>query len=190
MADQAVAKKRWYVIHVYSNQEKKVGEAIDQLKKACANETDPVSVNINHKIGEVLVPTEKQFEIKNGQRRTVEKLIFQGYVFIEMDLDKEVWFEVRKQIPTVARLISSGDKPRPIALSEVNRIKQRMVAESPKHKIDYRPGDVIKIVDGPFRDQEGSVAEVDNQKGKLKVLINVFGRETPMELDALQVKRP
>ena len=182
--------KRWYVIHVYSGHEKKVGRAIDQLKTACQNETDSVSQRINAKVGEVLVPTEKQFEIKNGRRRTVEKLIFQGYVFIELELDDEVWFEIRRKIPTVTRLISSGQQPIPIDGDQIEKIKRRMRAELPKYQIDYRPGDVVKIVDGPFRDQEGSVSEVDTQKGKLKVLINVFGRETPMELDALQVRRP
>lgn len=182
--------KRWYIIHVYSGHEKKVGRAIDQLKSACADETDPVSKRINTKVGEVLVPTEKRFEIKNGRRRTVERLIFQGYVFIELDMDPEVWFEIRRKIPTVTRLISSGREPIPIDGEQIDKIKRRMRAEMPKYQIDYRPGDIVKIIDGPFRDQEGAISEVDSQKGKLKVLINLFGRETPTELDALQVRRP
>ena len=184
------AIKRWYIIHVYSGHERKVAEGIDDFKKASSRRDDPLSQRVSQKIGEVLVPTEKQFEIQNGQRRTVEKLIFQGYVFIEMEMDRDVWFEVRRNISTVARLISSGEQPIPIELAEIEKIRRRMAADLPKHKIDYREGDVIKIIDGPFRDQEGSVAEVDSQKGKLKVLINVFGRETPMEIDALQVRRP
>ena len=176
----ATAAKQWYIIRAYSGHEDKVAEEIKQRID---------NLNLTGKVGEILVPKEKQVELKNGQRRVVEKRIFQGYVMIEMELTDDVWFTIRNT-PSVSGFVGTDGKPVPVENWEVDQIKKRMQAGEPKHKIDYRPGDVVLVTDGPFRDHEGSIADVDPEKGKIKVLINVFGRETPMELDALQVKRP
>lgn len=168
---------RWYAIHTYSAYEEKVAE---EIKQRASN------LGIENKIVDVLVPKEKQIELKNGKRRIVAKRIFQGYVLVRMQLDKEAWFTVRNT-PNVTGFVGDGSNPTPIEDSEIEKILRRMEIDQPKHKINYRIGDIVRIVDGPFRDQEGSVLEIDPQKGKLKVSINAFGRETPMELDALQV---
>ncbi len=173
-------KKQWYAIHTYSGYEEQVREAITQRAE---------SLDMKDKIMKILVPKEKQIEIKNGKRRVVEKRIFQGYVLIQMKLTEDAWFIVRNT-PNVTGFVGSGSDPTPLSKDEVEKILRRMGVDQPKHKIDYKPGDVVQIIDGPFRDQEGSVSEVDPQKGKIKVLVNMFGRETPVELDSLQVKRP
>ena len=172
--------KQWYVIHTYSGYEEKVAAA---LRERAA------SLEISNQILEVLVPKEKQIEIKNGKRRIVEKRIFQGYVLVHMKLSEEAWFVVRNT-PNVTGFVDSGSGPTPISQAEIDKIMKRMGVDQPKHKIDYKVGDVVQVIDGPFRDQEGAVSEVDSQKGKIKVLVNMFGRETPVELDSLQVKRP
>ena len=174
------SSKQWYAIHTYSAYEEKVAEAIRQRAD---------SLDMKDKIITVLVPKEKQIEIKNGKRRVVEKRIFQGYVLVQMKLTEDAWYIVRNT-PNVTGFVGSGADPTPIDKDEIEKIMKRMGVEQPKHKIDFKPGDVVQIVDGPFRDQEGSVSEVDPQKGKIKVLVNMFGRETPVELDSLQVKRP
>lgn len=172
--------KQWYAIHTYSAYEEKVAEAIRQRSD---------SLDMKDKILQVIVPKEKQIEIKNGKRRVVEKRIFQGYVLVQLKMSEDAWFIVRNT-PNVTGFVGSGSDPTPIEEAEVEKIMKRMGVEQPKHKIDFKPGDVVKIIDGPFRDQDGSVSEVDAQKGKIKVLVNMFGRETPVELDSLQVKRP
>ena len=170
-------QQRWYAIHTYSAYEEKVAE---ELRQRVSN------LGIESKITDVLVPKEKQIELKNGKRRIVAKRIFQGYVLVKMSLDKEAWFTVRNT-PNVTGFVGDGSNPTPIEDAEIDKILRRMEVEQPKHKINYQIGDIVKIVDGPFRDQEGLVSEIDLHKGKLKVLISAFGRETPMELDALQV---
>ena len=172
--------KNWYAIHTYSAYEEKVATAIRERAAA---------LKLQDKILQVLVPKEKQIEIKNGKRRVVEKRIFQGYVLVQMKLSEESWFVVRNT-PNVTGFVNSGDDPASISQAEIDKIMKRMGVDQPKHKIDYKVGSVVRIIDGPFRDQEGSVSEVDSQKGKIKVLVNMFGRETPVELDSLQVKQP
>lgn len=174
------SSKQWYAIHTYSAYEEKVAEAIRQRAD---------SLDMKDKIIEVLVPKEKQIEIKNGKRRVVEKRIFQGYVLVQMKLTEDAWYIVRNT-PNVTGFVGSGADPTPVSKDEIEKIMKRMGVEQPKHNIDFNPGDVVQIIDGPFRDQEGSVSEVDAQKGKIKVLVSMFGRETPVELDSLQVKRP
>jgi transcriptional antiterminator NusG len=140
------------------------------------------------KIFQVLVPKEKMIEIKNGKRRVVEKRIFQGYVLVEIKMSEDAWYIVRNT-PGVTGFVGSGTEPTPIANDEIEKIQKRMGLEQPKHKIDFRLGDVVSIIDGPFKGFDGAINEIDAQKGKLKVLVNMFGRETPVELDSLQVKR-
>lgn len=171
--------KQWYAIHTYSGYEEKVAESIRQRAD---------SLDMKDKIYEVLVPKEKMIEIKNGKRKVVEKRIFQGYVLVHMKLSEDAWYIVRNT-PSVTGFVGSGTDPTPVSLEEMEKIQKRMGLEQPKYKIDYTVGEVVNITDGPFKGFDGSVSEIDAQKGKLKVLVNMFGRETPVELDSLQVKR-
>lgn len=173
------ATKQWYAIHTYSGYEEKVAESIRQRAD---------SLDMKDKIFQVLVPKEKMIEIKNGKRRVVEKRIFQGYVLVEIKMSEDAWYIVRNT-PGVTGFVGSGTEPTPISKDEIEKIQKRMGLEQPKHKMDFRLGEVVSIVDGPFKGFDGAINEIDSQKGKLKVLVNMFGRETPVELDSLQVKR-
>ncbi len=171
--------KQWYAIHTYSGYEEKVAESIRQRAD---------SLDMADKIFQVLVPKEKMIEVKNGKRKVVEKRIFQGYVLVQMKLSEDAWYIVRNT-PSVTGFVGSGTEPTPIDTEEIEKIMKRMGRAEPKHKIDYNIGEVVNITDGPFKGFDGSINEIDLQKGKLKVLVNMFGRETPVELDSLQVKR-
>jgi transcriptional antiterminator NusG len=171
--------KQWYAIHTYSGYEEKVAESIRQRAE---------SLDMKDKIYQALVPKEKMIEIKNGKRKVVEKRIFQGYVLVQMKMSEDAWYIVRNT-PSVTGFVGSGTEPTPLGPDEVEKIQKRMGLEQPKHKIDYRLGEVVNIIDGPFKGFDGTVSEIDAAKGKLKVLVNMFGRETPVELDSLQVKR-
>lgn len=140
------------------------------------------------KIIQVLVPKEKMIEVKNGKRKVVEKRIFQGYVLVQMKMSEDAWYIVRNT-PSVTGFVGSGSEPTPVDDAEIEKIQKRMGREEPKHKIDFKLGEVVNITDGPFKGFDGAVSEVDPVKGKLKVLVNMFGRETPVELDSLQVKK-
>jgi transcription termination/antitermination protein NusG len=172
--------KQWYAIHTYSGYEEKVAESIRQRAE---------SLDMKDKIYQVLVPKEKMIEIKNGKRKVVEKRIFQGYVMVQMKLSEDAWYIVRNT-PSVTGFVGTGTEPSPVSNDEIEKIMKRMGRDTPKHKIDYAIGDVVNIIDGPFKGFDGAVNEIDPAKGKLKVLVNMFGRETPVELDSLQVKRP
>lgn len=171
--------KHWYAIHTYSGYEEKVSESIHQRVD---------SVDMADKIFDVMVPKEKQIEIKNGKRRVVEKKIFQGYVLVEMKMSEDAWYIIRNT-PGVTGFVGSGTTPTPVSDDEMSKIKKRMGVEEPKHKIDFAVGEVVSIVDGPFKGFDGAINEIDTQKGKIKVLVSMFGRDTPVELDALQVKK-
>jgi transcriptional antiterminator NusG len=173
------SQKAWYAIHTYSGYEEKVAESIRQRAD---------SLDMKDKIFQVLVPKEKMIEIKNGKRRVVEKRIFQGYVLVQMKLSEDAWYIVRNT-PSVTGFVGSGTEPSPVSTEEIEKIQKRMGLEQPKHKIDFAIGEVVNIIDGPFKGFDGAINEIDAQKGKLKVLVNMFGRETPVELDSLQVKR-
>lgn len=171
--------KYWYAIHTYSGYEEKVAESIRQR----AN-----SLDMKDKIYNVLVPKEKQIEIKNGKRKVVEKRIFQGYVLVEMKLTEDAWYIVRNT-PNVTGFVGTGTEPTPVSKDEMDKIHKRMGIEQPKYKMDFKEGEIVSITDGPFKGFDGAINEIDQAKGKLKVLVNMFGRETPVELDSLQVKR-
>ena len=171
--------RKWYAIHTYSGYEEKVADSIRQRINA---------VDMADKIFDVMVPKEKQIEIKNGKRKVVEKKIFQGYALVEMKLTDETWYIVRNT-PGVTGFVGSGTEPTPVSDSEINKIKKRMGVEDPKHNINFAVGEVVSIVDGPFKGFDGSINEIDTAKGKIKVLVSMFGRDTPVELDALQVKK-
>lgn len=171
--------RQWYAIHTYSGYEEKVAESIQQRVE---------SVDMADKIFAVLVPKEKQIEIKNGKRKIVEKKIFQGYVLVEMKMTEDAWYIIRNT-PGVTGFVGSGTEPTPVSDAEIAKIKKRMGVEDPKYQINFSEGEVVSIVDGPFKGFEGAVAEIDAVKGKLKVMVSMFGRDTPVELDALQVSK-
>ncbi|MCL5112991.1 MAG: transcription termination/antitermination protein NusG [Patescibacteria group bacterium] len=171
--------KKWYAIHTYSGYEEKVAESIRQR----AN-----SLDMKDKIFDVLVPKEKMIEIRNGKRKIVEKKIFQGYVLVLMKISDDSWYIVRNT-PSVTGFVGSGTEPSPIEPEEIEKIQKRMGLEQPKHKMDFIVGEVVNIIDGPFKGFDGTINDVDLQKGKLKILVSMFGRETPVELDSLQVKK-
>lgn len=171
--------RQWYAIHTYSGYEDKVADSILQRIKA---------VDMADKIFDAMVPKEKQIEIKNGKRKVVEKKIFQGYALVEMKLTDETWYIIRNT-PGVTGFVGTGTEPTPVSEGEITKIKRRMGVEDPKHFIDFKPGEVISITDGPFKGFDGSVSEIDSQKGKIKVMVSMFGRDTSVELDALQVRK-
>ena len=171
--------RQWYAIHTYSGYEEKVAESIGQRVE---------SVDMADKIFAVIVPKEKMIEIKNGKRKVVEKKIFQGYVLVEMKMTEDAWYIVRNT-PGVTGFVGTGTDPTPVSEDEIRKIKKRMGVEEPKHHIDFSVSEVVNITDGPFKSFDGVISEIDPQKGRIKVMVNMFGRETPVELDALQVKK-
>ncbi len=171
--------RQWYAIHTYSGYEEKVAESILQRINA---------VDMADKIFDCVVPKEKQIQIKNGKRKIVDVKIFQGYVLVEMRLTDETWYIVRNT-PGVTGFVGSDNTPTPVSDQEMKKIKKRMGVEEPKHQINFSEGEVVSITDGPFKGFDGSIAEIDATKGKIKVMVSMFGRDTPVELDALQVKK-
>src|SRR3990167_4897306 len=172
-------ERGWYVIHTYSGYEEQVAENLKQRVE---------SLGMEEKIFQVLVPKEKQIEIKNGKRRTIEKRIFPGYVLVEMIVTDDSWYIVRNT-PNVTGFIGLGVRPTPMMPEEIDRIKKRMGVEEPKYKIEFKKGDLVRITDGPLKGFEAKVTDIDEDKGKIKVLVSMFGRETPVSLDFLQVKK-
>ncbi len=172
-------KKGWYVIHTYSGFEDQVAGSLRQRIE---------STGMKDTIFSVVVPTEKQIEVKNGKRQVVEKKIFPGYVLVEMVVTDESWYIVRNT-PNVTGFVGFGVRPAPMSEEEINRIKKRMSIKEPKHKIEFKIDDLVRIIDGPLKGFEGKVAEIDEDKGKVKVSVNMFGRETPVNIDFLQAKK-
>jgi transcriptional antiterminator NusG len=184
MTETAVAadssEARWYVVHAYSGHEEKVKTNL--LKRV-------ESMDMHDKIFEVLVPTEEVMEIKDGQRRRVSKRIYPGYILVNMIMTDESWYVVRNT-PGVTSFVGSGNKPVPLAENEVRGIQRQAKTEaSTKVSVEYQVDENVRVIDGPFTDFHGKVTEINAEKGKLKVLVNMFGRETPVELDLLQVER-
>lgn len=169
----------WYVIHTYAGYEDQVAE---NLKQRVTN------LKLQDYIFEVIVPKEKQVEIKNGKRRTVEKRSFPGYVFVNMVVTDESWYVVRNT-PSVTGFLGSGIRPTPIPESEITAIKAKIAKDEPEHTVDLHKDDLVRISDGPLKGYEGKITEVDPEKGKIKVSVSMFGRETPVNLDFLQVKK-
>jgi len=172
-------QKNWYVIHTYSGYEDAVAKNLKQRAE---------SLDMEDKIFNVLVPKEKKIKIKSGKRKTVEEKIYPGYVLVEMIVTDDSWYVVRNT-PNVTGFVGVGTTPVPVSPKEVETLKQRMGVETPQYKIEVKAGDSVKIVDGPFKDFDGKVSEVDEARGKIKVLVNMFGRDTPVELDSLQIKK-
>jgi len=180
MARQLGKKERnWYVLNTYSGYEENVSRNLKQRIE---------SLGMGDKIFDVLVPKEKKIKIKGGKRVTVEEKIFPGYVMVEMIMTDDSWYVVRNT-PGVTNIAGAGIVPTPVAREEVEKLQKRMGVAEPKYKIDVKAGDAVKIQDGPFKDFDGKVSSVNEEKGQVKVLVNMFGRETPVELDFLQIKK-
>ncbi len=169
----------WFVIHCYSGYENKVRHNLEQRI---------ASMGMKGKIFDVIVPTEEEIEVKDGKRRTVERRVFPGYILVQLILTEESWYVVRNT-PGVTGFVGMGNTPTPLRPEEVSQILKRMEAEAPKVKVTFKSGQKVRIVDGPFNDFIGVVSEIDMDRTKVRVMVSFFGRETPVELDFLQVEK-
>jgi len=169
----------WYVIHCYSGYENKVRHNLEQRIE---------SMGMKNMIFDVVIPTQEEIEVKDGKRRTVERHVFPGYVLVNMILTEESWYVVRNT-PGVTGFVGMGNEPTPLRTDEVSQILRRMEAEAPHVKVSFKVGERVRIVDGPFNDFRGTVSEIDVERTKVRVMVNFFGRETPVELDFLQVEK-
>jgi transcriptional antiterminator NusG len=180
MAKQIETTERaWYAIHTYSGYE-------DNVMRNLQQRID--SLGFEDKIFSVLVPKEKKIRIRGGKREVIEEKIYPGYVLVEMLVSDDSWYVVRNT-PNVTGFIGAGTVPTPLAQEEIDVLMQRMGVEEPQYQVDVQVGDRVKITDGPFKDFDGTINEVDPEKGRVKVLVTIFGRETPVELDFLQMKK-
>lgn len=171
--------RRWYVVHCYSGYENKVRHNLEQRID---------SMGMKDKIFDVVVPTEEEIEVKDGKRRTIERRVFPGYILVQMILTEESWYVVRNT-PGVTGFVGMGNEPTPLRPEEVAQIIKRMEAEAPRVKVTYKTGQKVRIIDGPFNDFIGTVDAIDMERAKVRVMVSFFGRETPVELDFLQVEK-
>lgn len=178
-AEEADDGRAWYVVHCYSGYENKVRHNLEQRIE---------TMGMKDKIFDVVVPTEEEIEVKEGKRRTVERRVFPGYILVNMILTEESWYVVRNT-PGVTGFVGMGNNPTPLRQEEVAQIIKRMEADAPRIKVTFKPGERVRIVDGPFNDFRGTVSEIDMERAKVRVMVNFFGRETPVELDFLQVEK-
>ena len=176
---EADTGRRWYVIHTYSGYENKVKTNLEHRIQ---------SMDMGDKIFQVLVPTEEEIEIKNGKRHPVERKIFPGYVLVEMVMSDDSWYVVRNT-PGVTSFVGSGNKPTELTDTEVRAILRQIKLDAPKYKVAFTKGEAVRVTDGPFTDLHGVVDEVNPERNKVKVLVSIFGRETPVELDFLQIEK-
>jgi transcriptional antiterminator NusG len=171
--------RAWYVVHCYSGYENKVRHNLEQRIE---------TMGMKDMIFDVVVPTEEEIEVKDGKRRTVERRVFPGYILVNMIMTEESWYVVRNT-PGVTGFVGMGNTPTPLRPEEVAQIIKRMEAEAPRIKVTFKPGERVRIIDGPFNEFRGRVAEIDMERAKVRVMVNFFGRETPVELDFLQVEK-
>lgn len=176
---ETTGERHWYAIHTYPASEDTVAYNLKQRTE---------SLSMGDRIFNVVVPKEKKIKIKGGKRVVIEEKIYPNYVFVDMTVTDDSWYVVRNT-PRVTGFIGSGITPVPISDEEIKKILKQTGQEEPTYKIDIEVGDLVKIIDGPFKEFEGKINDVDKEKGKVKVLVNMFGRETPVELDFLQVKK-
>jgi transcriptional antiterminator NusG len=176
---RADSDREWYVVHCYSGYENKVRHAIEQRIE---------TMGMRDKIFDVIVPTEEEIEVKDGKRRKVERRVFPGYILVQMKMDEDSWYVVRNT-PGVTGFVGMGNDPTPLRQEEVKAIMDRMESESPIVKVSFKVGQKVRIVDGPFNDFIGTVAAIDPDKSKVRVMVNFFGRDTPVELDFLEVEK-
>jgi len=180
MPKQNISPTRsWYVIHTYSGYEEAVAKNLRQRVE---------SLGMEDKIFNVLVPKEKKIKVLKSKRKIIEEKIYPGYILVEMIVTDDSWYVVRNT-PNVTGFVGAGITPIPVSNEEIEILKKRMGVKEPEYKMDLRPGDSIKILDGPFKDFDGKVSEVDEKRGKVRVLISMFGRDTPVEIDSLQIKK-
>jgi transcription termination/antitermination protein NusG len=172
-------EKLWYAVHTYSGYEDRVKKNLEQRIHF---------MDTRGEISQVVIPTEQEVEVKSGQRRNITKKILPAYVLVEMMMSDQSW-DIVRNTPGVTGFVSSGNKPVPLKPKEVEQILKQMVSETPKVKVGFRKGQSIRVIDGPFVDSVGVVDEIIADKGKVKVLLSLFGRETPVELDFLQVEK-
>ncbi|MBI3632576.1 MAG: transcription termination/antitermination protein NusG [Candidatus Vogelbacteria bacterium] len=172
-------ERNWYAVHTYAGYENAV---LRNLKQRIE------SLGMEDKIFAVVLPVEKKVKVKGGKRVTEEEKIYPGYVLVDMIVTDDSWYVVRNT-PRVTGFVGAGVRPVPLDKAEVDMLFKRMGDEAPKHKIDMLVGDLVKVADGPFKDFEGKISEIDQERGKIKVLVSMFGRETPVELDFLQVAK-
>jgi len=177
--DEPDDERLWYVVHCYSGYENKVRHNLEQRIE---------SMGMKDRIFDVVVPTEEEIEVKNGKRRTVERRVFPGYILVQMILTEESWYVVRNT-PGVTGFVGMGNDPTPLRPEEVALIIKRMEAEAPRIKVTYAVGQKVRIIDGPFNDFIGTVDDIDMERAKVRVMVSFFGRETPVELDFLQVEK-
>jgi transcriptional antiterminator NusG len=170
---------KWYVLHTYSGYENKVKKSI---------ETRIEALDLTDRVYEIVVPTQDEIEIRSGQRHTVQKKVFPGYVLVRMEMDDETWYALRNT-PGVTGFVNINNVPVPLPDAEVQGIMKGMTAEAPRVKISFQVGDTVRITDGPFADFRGEIDEINQERGKIRVLVSFFGRETPVELDFLQAER-
>jgi transcription termination/antitermination protein NusG len=171
--------RAWYVVHCYSGYENKVRHNLEQRID---------TMGMKDKIFDVVVPTEEEIEVKDGKRRSVERRVFPGYILVNMIMTEESWYVVRNT-PGVTGFVGMGNNPTPLRPEEVSQIIKRMEADAPRIKVTFKSGERVRIVDGPFNDFRGTVSEIDMERAKVRVMVNFFGRETPVELDFLQVEK-
>jgi len=167
------------VLHTYSGYEDAVSNSLKQRIE---------SFSMEDKIFNVMVPKEQKIKIKNGKRKTVEEKIYPGYVLVEMIVTDDSWYVVRNT-PNVTGFVGAGTMPIPVSELEIKELQKRTGQENPKYKIEFKMGDNIKVTDGPFKDFDGKVSEIDRDRGKVKVMVNMFGRDTPVEIDSLQIRK-
>lgn len=176
---EAHQERNWYAIHTYAGYEEAVGRNLRQRIE---------SLGMEDRIFDVVVPTEKKIKVKASKRVEEEEKVYPGYVLVDMIVTDESWYVVRNT-PRVTGFVGSGVNPVPLSQSEVDELFRRMEAETVKHKIDFQEDDRVQIIDGPFKDLEGRISTIDEERGKIKVMVSMFGRETPVELDYLQIKK-
>ena len=178
-AKEAAGERRWYVVHSYSGYESRVKKNLEHRIESMA---------MQNKIFQVIVPTEERLERREGQRRITEHRIFPGYVFVEMIMDEDSWYVVRNT-PGVTGFVGIGNKPTPLPADEIEKIMKRVESTEPKIEVNIKPGHKVRIKEGPFAEFVGTVDDVDVDKGKARILVSFFNRETPIEVDLLQVER-
>lgn len=174
------ALRRWYAVHTYSGYEDAVVRYLNQRVD---------SLSMNDKIFSVIVPKEKKIKIRNGKRITIEEKVYPGYVLVEMIMEPDSWYVVRNTPRVTGFVGADSTDPTPLSYEEVDALMKRMNAGDPKFKVDIQIGEMVRITDGPFKDYDGKVAEIDEQRGRVKVMVPVFGRDTAIELDSLQIKK-
>ncbi len=180
MPKQNISPTRsWYVIHTYSGYEEAVAKNLRQRVE---------SLGMDDKIFNVLVPKEKKIKVLKSKRKIIEEKIYPGYILVEMIVTDDSWYVVRNT-PNVTGFVGAGITPIPVSNEEIEILKKRMGVKEPEYKMDLRPGDSVKILDGPFKDFDGKVSEFDEKRGKVRILISMFGRDTPVEIDSLQIKK-